>query len=103
MENYLGSLTRALEQAVQYLDESAEMTRKLKSILVPNLLEFAILLLLLIVGTLVAIPAIESIFEQVGSEEKLPETTLWFKGVLKWLMTFWYIPTGNIKCQYLVH
>lgn len=96
MENFLGNLTRALEQAVQYLDDSAAMKRKLKSILVPNILEFVILLVLLIVGTLVAIPAIENVFEQVGSEDQLPATTLWFKGVLKWLIAFWYIPTGII-------
>ena len=93
MGSFLGSLTRALEQAVQYLDESAEMTRKLKSILIPNILQFVILLILLVVGTLVAIPAIENVFEQVGSEDQLPATTLWFKGVLKWFMAFWYIPT----------
>ena len=94
--SFLGSLTKALEQAVQYLDDSAEMTRKLKSILVPNIVQFVVLLLLLIVGTLVAIPAIESVFEQVGSEDQLPETTLWFKGVLQWLMAYWYIPTSII-------
>ena len=78
------------------MDESAEMTRKLKNILVPNIAQFVILLILLVVGTLVAIPAIENVFEQVGSEDQLPETTLWFKGVLKWLMTFWYVPTSII-------
>ena len=69
------------------------MTRKLKSILIPNILQFVILLVLLFVGTLVAIPAIENVFEQVGSEDQLPATTLWFKGVLQGLMHFWYIPT----------
>ena len=72
------------------------MKRKLKSILVPNILEFVILLVLLVVGTLVAIPAIENVFEQVGSEDQLPAVTIWFKGVLKWLIAFWYIPTGII-------
>ena len=92
MESYLGSLTRALEQAVKYLDESAAMTKKLKSILVPNIIQFVVLLILL-VGTLVAIPAIENVFEQVGSEDQLPAATLWFKGVLQNLIQFWYIPT----------
>ena len=106
MENYLGSLTRALEQAIKYLDDSAEMTRKLKSILIPNITEFVILLVLLVVGTLVAIPAIENVFEQVGSEDQLPETTLWFKGVLKWLVAYWYIPTtiiGGIVAAILIY
>ncbi len=68
------------------------MTRKLKSILVPNIIQFVALLALLIIGTLVAIPAIENVFEQVGSEDQLPATTLWFKGVLQKLIEFWYIP-----------
>ena len=70
------------------------MTRRLKSILVPNILQFVLLLVLLVIGTLVAIPAIENVFEQVGTEDKLPATTLWFKGFLQHLIQFWYIPTG---------
>ena len=69
------------------------MSRKLKSILIPNLLQFGLLLVLLFVGTLVAIPAIENVFEEVGSEDQLPAMTLWFKGVLQQLIHFWYIPT----------
>lgn len=54
------------------------------------------LLLLLVVGTLVAIPAIQNVLDQVGSSEQLPSTTLWFKGVLDNLVKFWYIPVGII-------
>ena len=88
-----GSLTRALEQAVKYLDETEAMTKKIKSILVPNLIQFFALLALLFIGTLVAIPAIQNVFEQVGSQDQLPAITLWFKGVLDKLVEFWYIPT----------
>ncbi len=88
-----GSLTRALEQAVQYMDESSEMTRRLKSILIPNLIQFVALLALLFIGTLVAIPAIQNVFDQVGTQDQLPPITLWFKGVLEMIVKFWYIPT----------
>lgn len=54
------------------------------------------LLLLLVVGTLVAIPAIQNVLDQVGSSDQLPATTLWFKGVLDRLVQFWYIPVGII-------
>ena len=57
---------------------------------------FGGLLILLFVGTLIAIPGIQSIFEQVGSTDQLPETTLWFKGVLDKLVQYWYIPTGTL-------
>ncbi len=88
-----GSLTRALEQAVKYLDDSEALNKKIKSIIVPNLIQFLGLLALLVVGTLVAIPAIQNVLEQVGSTDQLPAITLWFKGVLDNLVKYWYIPT----------
>lgn len=69
------------------------MTKRLRKILVPNLVMFLGLLALLIIGTLVAIPGIQKVFEEVGSEDQLPGPTLWFKGVLDKLIQFWYIPT----------
>ena len=92
MENFLGSLTRALEQAIKYLDESAALTKKIKGVLVPNLVQFVVLLVLLVIGTLVAVPAIQNVFEQMGSDEQLPAMTLAFKGFLDNLIIYWYIP-----------
>lgn len=91
-----GSLTKALEQAVKYLDETEAMRKRLKSILVPNLLQFIALILLLFIGTLVAIPAIQNVFEQVGSTDQLPAITLWFKDFLDKVVKYWYIPTSII-------
>ena len=96
MENYLGSLTRALEQAVKYLDESAALTKKVKSILLPNLIQFGVLLLLLVGGTLIGVPILQGVFEQVGSTDQLPRVTLWFKGVLDDIIKYWYLPVGTI-------
>lgn len=91
-----GSLTKALEQAVKYLDETEAMKKRIRSILVPNLLQFIALILLLFVGTLVAIPAIQNVFEQVGSTDQLPAITLWFKDFLDKLVKYWYIPTSIV-------
>lgn len=87
-----GSLTSSLEQAITYLDESNAMNKRLRDILIPNLIQFGGILVLLILGTLFAIPAIQDVFDKVGSEEKLPEITLWFSGVVDTLVEFWYIP-----------
>lgn len=78
------------------MDESAALTKKIKSILVPNIIQFVALLALLVIGTLVAIPAIQNVLDQVGSTDQLPTTTLWFKGVLEKLVQFWYIPVSII-------
>lgn len=70
-----GSLTNSLKQAVEYLDESASLNKKLKSILIPNIVQFSLLLVMLFVGTLVAVPAIQGVFDQVGSDATLPPVT----------------------------
>ena len=87
-----GSLTNSLEQVVKYLDESDALNRKLKSILIPNIIQFVLLLVMLFVGTLVAIPTIQSIFDELGTEEKLPAITLWFADVVDIMIAYWYIP-----------
>ena len=87
-----GSLTNSLEQAVKYLDESDVLIRKLKSILIPNIIQFVLLLVMLFIGTLVAIPTIQGIFDELGTEEQLPAITLWFADVVDVMITYWYIP-----------
>ena len=88
-----GSLTNSLEQAVKYLDESDALNRKLKSILIPNIVQFVLLLVMLFVGTLVAIPTIQGIFDELGTEDELPAITLWFADVVDVMIAYWYIPT----------
>lgn len=91
-----GSLTNSLQQAVKYLDESNSLNKKIKSILIPNIIQFVLLLVMLVVGTLVAIPAIQGIFDELGTDEELPAITLWFADFLDLAMAYWYIPTGII-------
>ena len=87
-----GSLTNSLQQAVKYLDDTAALNKKLRSILVPNIIQFILLLVMLFVGTLVAIPAIQNVYNELGTKESLPAVTLWFQGVVNNLVTYWYIP-----------
>lgn len=91
-----GSLTNALEQAVNYLETSDALNKKIRSILVPNIVQFSLILVMLVVGTLVAIPAIQNVYNELGSTDKLPAATIWFQGVINGLMHYWYIPTAII-------
>lgn len=89
-----GSLTNSLGQAVQYLESSSAITKKVKGILIPNIIQFVVIFVLLIGGTLFAIPQIQNLFEEVGTEATLPAITLWFKGVVDLLVAYWYIPAA---------
>lgn len=87
-----GSLTSSLEQAVRYLDSTEALNKKIRSILIPNIIQFVLLLVMLFVGTIVAIPAIQNVYNEVGTQDTLPAVTLWFQGVVNNLVKFWYIP-----------
>ena len=91
-----GSLTNALEQAVNYLEETEAMNKKLKDILIPNLVQFLALIALAVIGTVIAVPMIQSVFDAVGSDATLPAVTIWFSNFLDKLSEFWYIPVGII-------
>lgn len=88
-----GSLTETLYQAMNYLEETMALNKKLRNILIPNLVQFFGILALLIAGTFFAIPMIQDVYDSVGSQATLPGITIWFKGVVDWLVKFWYIPT----------
>ena len=86
-----GSLTTSLEQAVKYLDKTNDITKKVKKIVIPNVAQFLGLTAMLIVGTLVAVPAIQGVYDSVGSTDSLPAITLWFSSFINGIIAHWYI------------
>lgn len=91
-----GSLVKSLEQALAYLDSNDALIRKVKKIIIPNLIQFVGMILLLIIGTLYAIPSIQEVFDAVGSQEELPALTMWFSNFLDKALIWWYVPAGII-------
>lgn len=91
-----GSLTNALQQAVKYLEDTEAMNKKLKEILIPNLVQFVLLFVLAIVGTLISVPMIQNVFDSFGSKEKLPAVTIAFSNFLNYMSKIWYIPVTII-------
>ena len=88
-----GSLDNALLQAVEYLDSSSKITRRLKGILIPNIAQFALIIVMLFVGTLFAIPQVQKVFDDVGSKSTLPAVTIWFQAVTNAMIKYWPVPT----------
>lgn len=86
-----GSLDLSLKQAIKYLDESEALRTKLKRILIPNIGMFIGIIIMLFVCVIVGVPAIQNIFEQLGSTDELPAITIWFAGVVDFLMKTWYV------------
>lgn len=91
-----GSLDKSLEQAIKYLDENTLLVKKLKKIFIPNTIMFLGILVLLVVGTIIAIPAIQRVYDSVGTTAQLPAISIWFSNFLKLLQRTWYIPVSIV-------
>ena len=91
-----GSLENSFQQAVEYLDNTNNITHQLKKILIPNIGQFILILVALIVGTLYAIPLIENLFDELGASTQLPAMTIAFKNFLEFVMKYWQLPTMTV-------
>lgn len=91
-----GSLDESLKEAVDYLETSTKLTKKIKQILIPNIAQFVVLLIILFVGSIYIVPIIQNVFAQVGSTESLPKITIAFSNFLTAVQKHWYIPIGVI-------
>lgn len=91
-----GALTNALEQALNYLEDSEALNRKIKGILLPNIAQFIGLFILLIVGTIVAVPMLQGLLDQFGAKDALPKITVNFSNFLNTVIRIWYIPVAII-------
>lgn len=87
-----GSLTNALEQAVTYLEDSEALTRKIRGVLIPNILSFIVLMVLAVVGTLISVPMIQGVFDAFESSAQLPALTIAFSNFLNLMSKIWYVP-----------
>ncbi len=87
-----GSLTKSLEEAVTYLDETEALNKRLRDIFIPNIALLVGIFALLIIGMLVVIPTIQNVFDALGSTDQLPAITIWFSGVVDKIVQYWYVP-----------
>ena len=91
-----GSLELSLEQAVKYLEDSEALRKKVRRILIPNILMFVALTLGTFIGVFVGVPLLKGVFDSVGSTDSLPAITLAVYNFTVWLQSIWYVPVGII-------
>ncbi len=91
-----GSLDSSLEQAIKYLEDSETLRKKVKRILLPNILMFVALILATLIGVFVGVPLLKGIFDSVGSTDSLPAITMLVYRFTVWLQGIWYVPVGII-------
>ncbi len=96
-----GSLENSMQEAVDYLESSEALKKKVKRILLPNVTMFVGLLVLTFLGTIIGVPMLTGVFEEVGSTDSLPKVTMVTFAVCEWLKAHWYVPVGIIVLAFL--
>ena len=87
-----GSLEQSLEQAIKYLENNETLQKRVKRILLPNIIMFVALILATLIGVFVGVPLLKGVFESVGSTDSLPAITMAVYNFTVWLQSIWYIP-----------
>lgn len=91
-----GSLENSLKQAVDYLDNSDNLRKRVRKIVLPNLLMFFGLTIGTVLAVFFGVPLLKGIFDSVGSHKQLPAITMWLYNTTVMLHRVWYIPVGII-------
>ena len=87
-----GSLEESLKHAVKYMETSTALSKKIKGMLIPSIIQFVVLIIVLNIGTLYVIPLIQNVYSSMGSHAQLPWYSLAFQRFLLWYKNIWYIP-----------
>ena len=77
---------------MDYLENADALTKKVKKIVMPNVLQFVGMLGLLLIGTIFVIPSIQDVFDSMGSKDSLPWITQAFAAFLKSAANWWFYP-----------
>lgn len=91
-----GSLELSLEQAVKYLENSETLRKRVKKILLPNLFMFFALTIGTLLAVFIGVPLLQGVFDEVGSNSKLPAITMAVFNFTVWFKNIWYIPAAII-------
>ena len=91
-----GSLEHSLQQAVEYLENSDKLRKRVRKIVLPNLLMFFGLIIGTILAVFFGVPMLKGIFDSVGSHKQLPAVTMWLYNTTVLMQRVWYIPVGLI-------
>ena len=91
-----GSLTNALFQAMNYLEDSQKTSKAIRKALVGPLLSTIGMMIGIVVGVLVGVPMLEELYGSMGLEDQIPEATMKASHFIKGMIKYWYVTVSVI-------
>lgn len=91
-----GTLDTALLYARDYIEESDQLAKQVRSAIIPRVLQFIGIMGGMMAALLFGVPMLEDVYEMFGSEKEIPKATQIGMDVAKWIVSNWYIVVGVI-------
>ena len=85
------SFDESLKHAITYLEDEQKIKRKVKNILLPNVLSFFGIIIMLILSILIVIPNLQNILMSYGTNIKMPKILAIISRIINILVKFWYL------------
>lgn len=86
-----GSLTNALFQAMNYLEENEKTSKAIRKALVGPLLSTALMLIGTVIGVLVGVPILENLYDSMGLTDQISPATMAASHFIKAMIKYWYV------------
>ncbi len=91
-----GNLDTALLYARDYLEDSQKLRKKIRSAVVPRVLQFVLIMAAMFVALIIGVPIIKDVYTMFGSTQEIPKATLVGLSIAEWILAHWYIIVGII-------
>ncbi len=85
------SLDASLKHAITYLEDEQKIKRKVKNILIPNVLSFFGIIVMLVLTILIIIPNLQNILMSYGTSIKMPRILRLISAIINIFIKLWYV------------
>lgn len=97
-----GNLDEALIHARDYVESSISLRKKIKSAIIPRVLQFFGIMALMLVAVVIGVPILQNVYDMFGSTQEIPAATMAMLNFANWLAANWYVIVGIILTIFLI-
>ncbi len=91
-----GTLDTALLYARDYVESSIALNKKVKSAIIPRVLQFFGILIAMFACVIIGVPLLQSVYDMFDSSATIPPATMAVLDMANWLLAYWWIVLGVI-------
>lgn len=86
-----GTLDTALLYARDYIESSSNLRKKVRSAIIPRVLQFFGIIIAMFAALIIGVPILENVYAMFDSKQQVPIATQIGLAVAKWTIANWYI------------